>query len=156
MVLVGINAWSEISAMIAPYIIYPLLRYGFKLDVLSNDFELSLIIIVIWSTAVWLTVTFLTKPDEEEKLNSFYEKIHPGGIGWQKISNNLQYVKSDTGYGRLFLNWFSGSLMVMFALFGIGKIIFAEYLTGFIFIALSILLGILISYNLSYAEKLSK
>ena len=70
-----INAWSEISAMIAPYIIYPVLRYIFKLDVLKDDFELSLIIIVIWSTTVWLTVTFLTKPEKEEKLRSFYKTI---------------------------------------------------------------------------------
>ncbi len=144
-----VNAWSEISAMIAPYIIYPVLRYGFKLDVLSGDFELSLILIVIWSTIVWISVTFLTKPDEEEKLKSFYKKIHPGGAGWHKISAEMPEVKGDTGYGRLFVNWFAGSIMVMFALFGIGKIIFAEYLTGFIFIAVSIILGFVISYNLS-------
>ncbi len=147
-----INAWSEISAMIAPYIIYPVLRYGFKLDVLKGDFELSLIIIVIWSTTVWLTVTFLTKPEKEEKLRSFYKTIHPGGIGWRKISVEMPEVRGDTGYGRLFFNWFAGSLMVMFALFGIGKIIFAEYYSGFIFIGISILTGILISYNLSKNE----
>ncbi|NOZ35258.1 MAG: Na+:solute symporter [Chlorobi bacterium] len=147
-----INAWSEISAMIAPYIIYPVLRYIFKLDVLKDDFELSLIIIVIWSTTVWLTVTFLTKPEKEEKLRSFYKTIHPGGVGWRKISVEMPEVRGDTGYGRLFVNWFAGSLMVMFALFGIGKIIFAEYYSGFIFIGISILTGILISYNLSKNE----
>jgi hypothetical protein len=54
----------------------------------------------------------------------------------------------NTGFGRLFVNWFAGSLMVMAALFGIGKIIFAEYLTGFVFIGISIALGLLIWYNL--------
>ncbi len=151
-----INAWSEISAMIAPYLVYPLLRYGLNLDVLGSDFELSLILIVIWSTAVWITVTFLTKPEEEAKLKSFYTKIHPGGIGWRKIAKQLPEVKGDTGYGRLFVNWFSGSLMLMFALFGIGKIIFAEYLTGILFIALALGLGLVISYNLSVAEKKNK
>ncbi len=148
-----INAWSEISAMIAPYIIYPVLRYGFGLNVLTSDFELSLILIVLWSTAVWITVTFLTKPEKPEILKSFYTKIHPGGVGWRKISKEVPDVKGDTGYGRLFVNWFAGSLMVMFALFGIGKIIFVEYLTGFSFIGISILLGFLISYNLSKNEQ---
>ncbi len=151
-----INAWSEISAMIAPYLIYPVLRYCFKLDVLKEDFELSLIIIVIWSTVVWLTVTFLTKPDKEEKLKSFYRKVHPGGPGWKKTAEKTPEVKGDTGYLRLFVNWFTGSIMVMSTLFGIGKIIFAEYLTGFAFIFISVILALIISYNLSkgkYSEK---
>jgi SSS family solute:Na+ symporter len=143
-----VNAWSEISAMIAPYIIYPVLRYVFDLDVIKDDFELCLIIIVIWSTFVWLVVTFLTKAENDEKLNSFYTKVHPGGVGWKRIAVNLPDVKGDTGFGRLFVNWFAGSLMVMAALFGIGKIIFAEYLTGFVFIGISIALGLLIWYNL--------
>ncbi len=147
-----INAWSEISAMIAPYIIYPVLRYGFNLDVLSKDFELSLILIVVWSTAVWLTATFLTKPEKDEKLKSFYKKVHPGGIGWKKIEKELPEVKGDTGFGKLFVNWFAGSFMIMSTLFGIGKIIFAEYLSGFIFLTISLLLGFLISYNLSKTE----
>ncbi len=151
-----INAWSEISAMVAPYLIYPVLRYCFKLDVLKEDFELSLIIIVIWSTVVWLTVTFLTKPDKEEKLKSFYKKVHPGGPGWKKTAEKTPEVKGDTGYLRLFVNWFTGSVMIMSTLFGIGKIIFAEYLTGFAFIFISVILALIISYNLSkgkYSEK---
>ncbi|MCF6366183.1 MAG: Na+:solute symporter [Bacteroidales bacterium] len=147
-----INAWSEISAMIAPYIIYPVLTFGFDLDVIQKDFEISLIIIVIWSTIVWLSVTFLTKPEKKSKLKSFYKKVHPGGRGWRKISVEMPEVKSDTGFGRMFFNWFAGSLMVMSALFGIGKIIFAEYIAGFSFVALSIALGFIISYNLSKLE----
>ena len=147
-----INAWSEISAMIAPYIIYPVLTYGFDLDVIQKDFELSLIIIVIWSTVVWLAVTFLTKPEKEQKLKSFYKKVHPGGRGWNKIAQEMPEVNGDKGFGRLFFNWFAGSLMVMLALFGIGKIIFAEYFTGFAFIAISIILGFIISYNLSKVQ----
>ena len=78
--------------------------------------------------------------------------MHPGGRGWRKISDEMPEVKSDTGFGRLFFNWFAGSLMVMLALFGIGKIIFAEYIVGFSFVALSIVLGFIISYNLSKLE----
>ena len=143
-----VNAWSEISAMLAPYVIFPILKYGFNLDPIKSDFELSLIIIVIWSSAVWLTVTFLTKPEKEEKLKSFYRKVHPGGIGWKKISTQLPDVKDDTGFSRLFVNWFAGSLTVMFTLFGTGKIIFAEYITGIIFLIIALIGGIIISVNL--------
>ena len=111
-----------------------------------------MIIIVIWSTVVWLSATFLTKQESDEKLRSFYKKVHPGGAGWKRIAEDMPEVEGDKGFGRLFFNWFAGSFMVMAALFGIGKIIFAEYLTGFVFIGISVLLGIVIWYNLSIVK----
>lgn len=151
-----INAWSEISAMIAPYVIFPVLHWGFGLDVIKDDFELSLIIIVLWSTLVWLSVTFLTKPEKDEKLKSFYKKVHPGGIGWEKIANDMPDVKGDTGYGRLFVNWVAGSLMVMFTLFGTGKIIFGEYGKAVIFIAIAIISGFIILMNFKKIKNFEK
>jgi Na+/proline symporter len=136
-----INAWSEISAMLAPYIIFPVLKYGFGLDPISANFELCLIIIVIWSTIVWLTVTLLTKPCTEEKLKDFYTKVHPGGWGWKKYTKLYPEVKQDSGYGYLFLCWFLGCIMVLFFLFGFGKILFQEYLTGIIYLIIATLAG---------------
>lgn len=139
-----INAWSEIAAMIAPYFVYPILKFKYNMP-----FEESLIIIVAWSTLVWLIVTFLTRPTSDDKLRAFYKKVHPGGLGWNHISKKMPEVKGDTGYKYLFINWLAGCLMVMFCLFGIGKIIFGEFLTGSIFIAISIVSGSVIYYNLS-------
>ncbi len=139
-----VNAWSELSAMIAPYLIYPVLHFGFGLDVISKDFELSLIIIVIWSTLVWVVVTLLTPPTSDEKLESFYRRVHPGGIGWQKIARRIPQVKSDSGYGNLLLSWILSVILVLFSLFGTGKLLFHEYTTAAIFliIALVAALGI--------------
>jgi len=153
-----INAWSELAAMIAPYLIYPVLRYGFGLDVISKDFEISLIILVLWSTAVWILVTFLTKPTDDKKLNEFYRKVHPGGMGWQKIQDRLPDVIGDSGYGVLFANWALGVILVLFSLFGFGKIIFKEYLTGFSFLVIALVAGFFIYRNMAKTgwEKISK
>jgi SSS family solute:Na+ symporter len=139
-----INAWSEISAMIAPYTVYPILMHYFKMD-----YESSLIIIVAWSTIVWLTVTFLTKPADEKKLISFYRKVHPGGIGWKGITDKVRDVRADTGYMRLFINYISGCFLVLFSLFGFGKLIFKEYLSAGIFILIALVCGAIIYRNLS-------
>ncbi len=147
-----INAWSEISAMLAPYVIYPVLRYGFGLDVIKDDFEISLIIIAFWSTAVWLTVTFLTPAEKPEKLKAFYTKVHPSDFGWKPVAEQLPDVKADTGYGRLFANWGLGVLTVMFFLFGVGKIIFHDYLPGLLFIAGALIAGFFIFRNLSKSD----
>jgi solute:Na+ symporter, SSS family len=144
-----INAWSEISAMLAPYLIFPVLKYGFGLDIISKDFEISLIIIVAWSSIVWLTVTFLTPQTKEDKLISFYKKVHPGGFGWKKIESKLPDVKSDKGYKLLFINWFLGCILVMFCLFGFGKIIFHEYLSGILYLITACLAGFIIYRNMS-------
>jgi len=136
-----INAWSEISAMIAPYAIFPVLKYGFGLDPISADFEQCLLIIVAWSTFVWVTVTFLTKPADEAILKSFYTKVHPGGIGWKRFKTICPEVAPDSGYGYLFANWFLGCVMVLGFLFGFGKLLFHEYLYAGIFLGVAILAG---------------
>ncbi len=148
-----INAWSELSAMLAPYLLFPVLKYGFNMDILNEDFEPGLIILTLWSTAVWLAVTFLTKPESDEKLKSFYTQIHPGGIGWRKVERMLPEVNGDSGYASLFFNWIAGCLMVMGMLFGIGKIIFREYLPGTLLCSGALILGLLISRNLSQRKE---
>ena len=138
-----INAWSEISALIAPFVVYPILiSKGFS-------YEVSLIIIVAWSTLVWTTVTFLTPATDEEKLISFYRKVHPGGAGWKSISAKLPEVKGDSGYLQLFVDWLAGCLMVMFSLFGVGKILFGQTQMGILFILIAAAAGAVIYWHLS-------
>jgi hypothetical protein len=100
-----------------------------------------------------LTVTFLTQAEKPEILHSFYKKVHPGGIGWKKISAQYPEIKSDSGFGRLFLNWFLGCIMVLFFLFGTGKIIFREYTAGFLFVGIALAAGAVIFYNLSVMSR---
>ena len=148
-----INAWSEISAMLAPYLLFLLIKikYHLSLPALIGKFEFETLlpIIVIWSTVIWILVTFLTKPTEYSKLISFYKKVHPGGKGWEKISKEIPEVQGDSNYARMFINWFCGCIMVLGALFGVGKIIFHNYLPGFLFIFVSLISGYIIYYNLS-------
>ena|SRR5690554_2021721 len=102
-----INAWSEISAMIAPLIIYPIAVYSFGLES-----PITLYPIVFGTTIVWLIVTYLTKPVDEEKLIEFYKRTHPGGPGWKKFRTLLPDVPYDKGLGRLFINWLMGVVLI--------------------------------------------
>jgi len=124
-----INAWSEIAAMLAPYAIYPILYSK------GVSYESSLMIIVAFSTAVWLVVTFMTRPADEETLNAFYAKVHPGGIGWRPIAAKLPSVTPDSGYPALFVNWFFGCVLVLCMLFGVGSFLFGRYGWGVMFVA---------------------
>ena len=138
-----INAWSEISAMIAPFLIFPILK---SVGIL---FPYSLFIIVPGTTVIWLIVTFLTKPTSDEVLISFYKKIHPGGVMWKKISSKLPEVESDSGFLMQFINWIFGVILVYSFLFGTGKLLFGEYTAFFIYLIIAIVSVFVIYKNLS-------
>ena len=139
-----INAWSEMAAMVAPFIAYPIIKLQ-----LGIVFPNSLLIFVAWSSLVWLAVTFLTRPTDEKTLLSFYRKVHPGGVLWKPIAQKLPDVKGDSGYLQLFIDWLAGVVLVMFGVFGIGKIIFGELGLGLLFLATSALAGGAIYWHLS-------
>ncbi len=139
-----INAWSEISAMIAPFFAYGYIKFFTKIE-----FPESLFFIVAFTTIVWLIFTFLTRPVEREYLVNFYRRVHPGGIGWKRISSLVPDVKGDSGYIGLFISWISGIILVYSTLFGIGKIVLGEYLPGLIYILTAIGAGSVIYYVFS-------
>jgi Na+/proline symporter len=138
-----INAWSEISAMIAPLIIYPVARYGFGLES-----PITLYPIVLGTTIVWLAATFLTRTTDEKVLADFYKKVHPGGIGWKKFSGKYPDVVQDTGYSKLFVNWFAGVILIYSFLYASGRIIFGDYLIGIIGLIIGFISGFVIYMNI--------
>ncbi len=140
-----INAWSEISGMITPFVIFPVLKlYGV-------EFPYTLFFLVSCTTIVWLTITFLTKPVEKSKLLEFYRKIHPGGILWRKISDQLPEIKSEGEFGIMFINWLAGVVLVYSFLFGTGSILLGDTIRSVIFIIASIVSITIIYKNLSAA-----
>ncbi|MEO9511108.1 MAG: sodium:solute symporter family protein [Flavobacteriaceae bacterium] len=86
-----INAWSEITAMFSSGILAITLETTALKSILFNPEtgifpewgELPFIMIV--TTIIWLTATFVTQPETKDVLRSFYQKIQPGGPGWAKV-----------------------------------------------------------------------
>jgi len=143
-----INAWSEIAAMIAPLVILPFIKSN--LIVAGGlAFPNTMFIIVSWSTLVWLVVTFLTKPTDEQTLLAFYERIHPGGRLWKPIADKLPHVQGDTGYAQLFVDWFAGVILVLSALFGLGRIILGQAGSGFLLLVIAGVAAYVIYWHLS-------
>ncbi len=106
-----INAWSEISAMITPFIILPVLK------ILQVEFPFTLFLIVPITTIVWLVVTFLTKPTDEKTLIEFYRKVYPGGKFWSKISEKIPDAPKQQNFFLMFVNWVAGVILVYSSLF---------------------------------------
>jgi Na+/proline symporter len=145
-----INAWSEVSAMIAAFVVSITLQLGFHLD--SDDpygFAYIMLITVGITTVVWLATTFLTAPEPMEKLVQFYRRVHPWTGGWAPVARQAPEIlpSSDTVYNLL--DWLCGCVLIYGSLFGIGKIILEEYATGFILLAVGLAAGAVIYRDLS-------
>jgi Na+/proline symporter len=138
-----INAWSEISAMIASFVVSLIaiitVKGRFPDGDLRGDAWVMLITVAV-STIVWLSVTYLTAPEPDSTLNAFYERVRPGGPGWRKVSQRLGYGGESIPGGALaWTNWLAGIIAVYASLFGIGKLIFGQYLTGTIMLIVAVL-----------------
>lgn len=140
-----VNAWSEISAMVAPFIAYGYIKLFHSTTI---QFPQSLFYIVAFTTVVWIVTTFLTKPTDEKTLLEFYRRVRPGGILWKRISSKLPDVRADGRYFSLFIDWIAGIILIYSTLFGIGKLLFAEYDTAFLFLLLALVCGGFISWDL--------
>jgi SSS family solute:Na+ symporter len=139
-----VNAWSEIAAMVAPFIGYWFVKYHTGIH-----FPESLFAIVSFTTVCWLAVTFLTKPESESTLTAFYRRVHPGGVLWKRISDKLPDVKGDSGFAHLFLDWLAGVVLVYMTLFGTGKLLLGEIGMGLVFFAVALVAGWIIYRDLS-------
>ncbi len=138
-----VNALSEIVATVTPFIVYGVLFFG---D-FNVKFPQTLYIIVPITTAAWILTAFITKPTEDAKLRSFYNKVHPGGPGWKKISDMMPDITPDSGYGLLFINWIAGIVLVYSFLFGIGKLIFGNTMVAIVLILVGFLAAMVIRRN---------
>jgi len=142
-----INAWSEISAMFASGMISILLNFT-SLSTLLFDHQTNneifvegifpawskFPIVVLITSIIWVTVTFLTKPETDETLRKFYKKTTPGGPGWARILNTFtdtSFIENEnkkkwtvpSGILAMIL----GCFMVYGAMFATGNFLYGNY-----------------------------
>ena len=137
-----INAWSEISAMICSGIISVLFEFTpigemiFSENLIQPYFKLPIVVLI--TTFVWVSVTFMTKPDDDETLIKFYEKTNPGGPGWKRIKTmsnlNNKNLEKDWIVPSGILCMILGCFAIYSALFSTGYFIYGELVNGFIFL----------------------
>jgi solute:Na+ symporter, SSS family len=153
-----INAWSEISAMVASLVISTALQWVGGFD--SNDptdFAWLMLLTVGLSTAVWVATTYLTAPVPDAKLIAFYHRVRPGGPGWRRIAVAAGYGPEKMDGGVLnWTNWIAGVVAVYACLFGSGRIIFGDVLEGVLLLGLALAAFLWISQTLRRADAMGR
>lgn len=136
-----INAWSELTAAIAPAVFYAITK------IKGIDFPVSYFITVGGTTVTWLVVTFLTKPTDREVLENFYKKVKPQGFwrpfGKDTNSKNLIYLT---------VAWISSILFIYSLLFATGKLILQDWIQMFYYILAGVITAIPLYFSVKKAK----
>lgn len=83
-----INAWAELSAMLAGFVVGALTSLDNPIYTLRiDDFGLRLLVTAGITLAVWVPIMLLTRPEDDETLDAFYTRVRPGGPGWARQRN---------------------------------------------------------------------
>ncbi len=136
-----INAWSEISAMIASFVVSTIAFRTVPQRFAAGDPNADATIMLVTvgaSTLVWLTVTFMTSPEPDSVLEAFYRRVRPGGRGWRRIAESAGFGREGIPGGALaWSNWIAGIVAVYATLFGIGKLIFGDTVQAVVMLAVA-------------------
>ena len=164
-----INAWSEISAMFVSGFISIILNFSSLGDTLFSDVGMypsyyKFPAVVLFTTIIWVLVTFLTKPDTTESLINFCKKTNPGGPGWNKIKNeaksqNISFNKAgdnETWSVPLgILCMLCGCFAIYSLLFSTGYFIYGQINDGISFLTIAIVFSWGLKYNWNKLKKLN-
>lgn len=141
-----INAYTEISAMAISFVvaiffevINPKVNW---ILIPENQAYLKLVYSVSITTVGWLLVTFLTQPEKDEVLLSFYRKVTPAAFGWKKVLDRYPAEKQEQGQLPKEIGlMLTGTVMVYAALFSTGFFIYGNMVPGFIAAVIALIGG---------------
>ena len=129
-----INAYSELAAMIASFLIaiffelIYLKQFGPD-EVPGLEPWHRMCIGVFLTTIIWVVVTFMTRPTNRKTLINFYNLIKPHDLGWGAIipdTDTVNRVKGNS-LGQEISMMILGCIMVYALLFAVGYLLYGEY-----------------------------
>ena len=134
-----ITAWSEIAAMISSFMVAV-----FLLPAIDLPSHIELILSVAMTTLIWIGVTLLTPPADENHLINFYKLVRPGGPGWKHIRAKTGIAPASDSIAQELLGWALGCVAVWTALFSVGSFLFGRMTQGIALLAVFVVSTVLL------------
>ena len=121
-----INALTEIVAMtlsaVLAFVLVLVVPDGALDNPIVDEFTMKLLISTFATSIVWVIVALMSKPESDEVLQRFADKIKPD-VGWKNFSKGESNSMSSS-----IRNVFIGSIGVYAALFSIGNLVYGNTL----------------------------
>jgi SSS family solute:Na+ symporter len=140
-----VNAWSEISAMVAAFLTSVTLNYvkpftGGEQVLFAKNIVATTAVV----TAVWLGVTWATRPEPVAHLADFYRRVRPAAFGWRPIVAQTGDVQPAGSAGHNLVAWALGCALVYCSLFATGKLLFGYWTSGLTLLAAAVASAVLL------------
>jgi Na+/proline symporter len=133
-----INAWSEVSAMIASLVCFVALSAARVFDPSDAVGGAQLMLVnTVFTTVVWVAVTLMTGPESPETLASFFRKVRPAGPGWAAIAKAAGEPPVPLS-ARPWVGWIASIGLVYGALFSVGRWLLGPRSEGFVWAGVAI------------------
>ncbi len=133
-----INAAAELAAMVGGFTIGLITSINPEFNNIFPDFGYKLLFISLTTAVIWLTVMFLTPPEDDAILDEFYRKVRPGGIGWQPQKQRTG-ISPAMNLGRELIKVVAATLLLFGSMFAIGGFLLLQSLTGWICLVIAVL-----------------
>lgn len=126
-----INAYSEIAAMAASFVASLWLRRSLHLnDEDPANFAILMLATLAITTVTWVAVTFATRPESDETLRRFFERVRPSGAGWRPFATSSSQHNEDAPIPVRLRDWAAGCILVYGSLFGVGSLLLRKVVQG--------------------------
>jgi SSS family solute:Na+ symporter len=144
-----INAWSEISSMIAAFVVSISLQWVHFSGNSSVVFAKTALITAASTTIVWLITTLLTRSESQQRLLFFYRRVRPTVHGWKHIAALAPEIQPVRDLRANTLDWILGCALVYCCMFAIGELVLQEWRIGLLLLLIAGLSGYFIYWSLS-------
>lgn len=124
-----INAWSEVSAMLASFAVSLAFFVAGKMGHTADTTTVLLTTIGV-TTLIWILVTYCTPPVEPQVLAAFYARVRPAGPGWSRVRRENGLPASPDSMPLALAGWVLGLVSVYGALFAAGGFVYGRTLEG--------------------------
>lgn len=147
------NIWSEIAAMVGSiivalfidFILVPKLHIWEPNEAIPEHnwfvfFGHKMVLVLVATTIIWVVVTLLTKPADDETLKKFYKHTIPPGPGWKRIRALCEAegdLPKPSPLSMILLAWASGVTGLFVLLFSIGYLVACQWGTAGVLLIIS-------------------
>ncbi len=122
-----VNAYSEISALIACFVVGNAVELYLPSTDQVDRFGLRVLITVVGVTVIWMVVTLLTTRSADDQTLAFHRRMKVPGPGWRRI-RRLTGIQGEPGEFRdSVVAWLTCTLFMFSILLGSGKLLFHDW-----------------------------